>query len=107
LALDATPFSDDDFRKHLLEGIQEFSRRKEGQDGSWEKFSACISYLQMDAEDEAAYKKYFGSRSAVRTKYRQRPNVIFYLAVAPQLVPDIAKKLSAVQYAATSNQHES
>ena len=27
------------------------------------------------------------------TEFGEHPNVIFYMAVAPQLVPDIAKKL--------------
>jgi len=92
-----TPFSDDDFRKHLLEGIREFSRRKDGEDGSWEKFSACISYLQMDAEDEAAYKNISDRVQQFEQKIGKQPNALFYLAVAPQLVPDIAKKLSTVK----------
>src|SRR5215212_3678265 len=51
-----TSFSEEEFRKHLFEGIQEFSRRKGEENGTWKKFSDRISYLQMDAEDEAAYK---------------------------------------------------
>ena len=54
-----TAYTDDKFRKHLLEGIKEFSRRKDEQNGKWKEFSEHISYLQMDAEDEAAYKQIF------------------------------------------------
>src|ERR1043165_7376700 len=97
IGIGRTPFSDDDFRKHLFEGIQEFSRRKDEQDGKWEKFAACISYLQMDAEDEAAYKNISDRVLRFEKDAGKHPNVIFYLAVAPQLVPDIAKKLSTVQ----------
>src|SRR5580765_3293922 len=50
-------YTDEKFREHLLEGIQQFSRRKGEQNGSWQKFSQCVSYLQMDAEDDAEYKK--------------------------------------------------
>lgn len=90
-----SPFSDEEFRKHLFEGIQEFSRRKDGQNGKWDEFSEKISYLQMDAEDEAAYKRISDCvQSFEKQSGSKRPNVIFYLAVAPQLVPDIAKKLN-------------
>ena len=31
-------------------------------------------------------------------EFGEHPNVIFYMAVAPQLVPDIAKKLGKCKY---------
>src|ERR1044072_4184901 len=48
-----TEYSDDDYRKHLLEGIQSFSRRKD--DNKWKDFAEHINYLQMDIADKAAY----------------------------------------------------
>src|ERR1700759_3647425 len=51
-----TEYSDAKFRAHLLEGIKEFSRRKDEQNGKWKEFSEHVAYLQMDASDEAAYK---------------------------------------------------
>ncbi len=86
-------YTDDKFRKHLLEGIKEFSRRKDEQNGKWKEFSEHVSYLQMDAEDEGAYKKITDCIKALKEKWGNHPNIIFYLAVAPQLVPDIAKRL--------------
>ena len=56
IGIGRTEYSDDKFRKHLFEGIQEFSRRKDEQNGKWKEFSDRVSYLKMDAEDEAAYK---------------------------------------------------
>src|SRR6266700_5719378 len=52
-----SPFSDEDFKKHLLDGIQQFSRRKGEQNGKWKAFSQCVCYLQMDAENESEYSK--------------------------------------------------
>src|SRR5262245_16773301 len=48
-------YDDGKFRKHLYEGIQEFSRRKGEHNGHWKDFSQHVSYLQMDAEDDKAY----------------------------------------------------
>ena len=89
-----SPYSDEAYRKHLLEGIQQFSRRKgEQQIAKWEAFSPYVSYLQMDAEQEAEYQKIAEIVRVKEQEYGEHPNVIFYMAVAPQLVPDIASKL--------------
>jgi len=86
-------YSNEKFREHLFEGIQEFSRRKGKQNDHWAAFSQQVSYLQMDAENEKAYNKIVDCVKELEQRWRVRPNVIFYLAVAPQLVPDIAIKL--------------
>ena len=44
------PYTDEDYRTHLLNGILKFSRRKErAEDSQWAEFSKSVSYLQMDA----------------------------------------------------------
>ena len=47
-------YTHDKYRKHLLDGIKKFSRRKGEENGNWKNFAEHISYLQMDAEDEGA-----------------------------------------------------
>jgi glucose-6-phosphate 1-dehydrogenase len=86
-------YSDDDYRKRLLDGIQQFSRRKGEQNGHWQEFSKHVNYLQMDAEKDADYQKIGEIVKAKEAEFGEHPQVIFYMAVAPQLVPDIAVKL--------------
>ena len=93
-------FTDDAYRAKLLDGINQFSRRKEEQNGKWVAFSQHISYLQMDAENEEEYKKIAEIVKTKEQQYGAHPNVIFYMAVAPQLVPDIAKKLGPLNICA-------
>jgi len=88
-----TDYSDENYRVRLLDGIKQFSRRKEVVDAQWAAFSKNVSYLRMDAEND---EKYSGISEIIKKKEAEfgvHPNVIFYMAVAPQLVPDIAKKL--------------
>lgn len=97
VGLGRSPYGDDSFRERLLEGVQSFSRRKNGPDDTWKAFSPLISYLQMDAGDAGAYTKlsdYVGQKQA---EWGEPVNVVFYLAVAPQLVPDIATNLSKLE----------
>ena len=96
VGLGRSEYSNDKFREHLFEGIQQFSRRKGQPNGHWDEFSKQVSYLQMDAEDAAAYSKISDYVKALEQQWGEHPNVIFYLAVAPQLVPDIASKLGAL-----------
>jgi glucose-6-phosphate 1-dehydrogenase len=93
VGLGRTPYSDDTFRGHLLEAVKDFSRSKDGQNGQWQGFSQHVSYLEMDAEDQSSYSKIADLVKKYEAEWGIHPNVIFYLAVAPQLVPDIAKKL--------------
>lgn len=97
VGLGRTEYSDDKFREHLLDGIKEFSRRKDEQNGKWKDFSTRVAYMQMDAENEGAYKSLADKVKEYETAWNVHPNVIFYLAVAPQLVPDIAKKLATIK----------
>src|SRR3954452_17555030 len=46
------PYDDAGYRNHLLDGIQNFSRRKTEQTDKWEEFSQHVSYLAMDVEKE-------------------------------------------------------
>lgn len=93
-------YSDDKYREHLLEGIKKFSRRKGEENGNWQNFAQHVSYLQMDAEDETAYTKISDIVKEKEAAFGEHPNVIFYLAVAPQLVPDIAAKLGPLNICA-------
>jgi glucose-6-phosphate 1-dehydrogenase len=90
------PFTDESYRNRLLEGIQQFSRRKGEQNGKWAAFSQNVSYLQMDAENEAAYTSLTDIAKSREKDWGIHPSVLFYLAVAPQLVPDIATKLGKI-----------
>ncbi|QHV95012.1 glucose-6-phosphate dehydrogenase [Spirosoma endbachense] len=87
-------YTDESFRERLLEGVNEFSRRK---DGPWNEFAPSISYLQMDGGDAAAYSAISDFVEARKQEWGESPNVLFYLAVAPQLVPGIATNLAKLE----------
>ncbi|WP_298741624.1 glucose-6-phosphate dehydrogenase [uncultured Chitinophaga sp.] len=86
-------YTNEAYSKHLLDGISKFSRRKGEQNGHWEGFAQHLSFLQMDAENAESYDAITEFVKQKEEEWGQHPNVIFYLAVAPQLVPAIATKL--------------
>lgn len=94
------PYDNESYRKHLLDGIQKFSRRKGEQNGQWKDFSQHVTYLQMDAENDADFLPIAEIVKQKEQEFGEHPNVIFYMAVAPQLVPNIAKKLGPLNICA-------
>jgi glucose-6-phosphate 1-dehydrogenase len=83
------------YRDKLLEGVQQFSRRKGEANGQWKTFAENILYFEKDLLDEKTYGDITGWINDKAKEWNARPTVIFYLAVAPQLVPGIAQRLAA------------
>lgn len=83
------------YRAKLLEGVQQFSRRKEEHNGQWKNFAENVLYFEKDLQDDATYANIVGWINDKAKEWGAKPTVIFYLAVAPQLVPVIAQKLAA------------
>ncbi|MBA2250258.1 MAG: glucose-6-phosphate dehydrogenase [Chitinophagaceae bacterium] len=87
-----TEYSEEVYEQHLLEGIKNFSRRKD-ETGRWKEFADKSSYIQMDVADEKAYAQIVEIVKQKEQEFGVHPNIIFYMAVAPQLVPVIVKNL--------------
>ncbi|MEO6949584.1 MAG: glucose-6-phosphate dehydrogenase [Ginsengibacter sp.] len=87
-----TQYTEAGYKKHLKEGIDLFSRTK-ASDEKWKKFSANISYLKMDVTKAEGYKKISRIVKEKETEAGDPPAVVFYMAVASQLVPAIIKQI--------------
>ncbi|MET0391902.1 MAG: glucose-6-phosphate dehydrogenase [Chitinophagaceae bacterium] len=94
IGIGRTPFSSQqEYRDKLLEGVQQFSRRKGEPDGQWKAFSESILYFEKDLLEDDTYAHIHEWISEKAKEWNARPTSIFYLAVAPQLAPGIAQKL--------------
>jgi glucose-6-phosphate 1-dehydrogenase len=98
-----TEFKDGEYVKHLREGVEHFSARK-GEDAAWTEFEKHISYLQFDASQKEGYSQMTDVVAQKEKEFGAKPVVIFYMAVAPQLVPGIVENLSAV-HVCTDRKH--
>ncbi len=92
-----TEYADGEYATHLKEGIDNFSRRK-GTPENWKDFSNHFSYIQMDVKDPEEYQKIEKITKDKEAEIGTPPHVIFYMAVAPQLVPDIVKNLGTLNF---------
>ncbi|MDQ2719328.1 MAG: glucose-6-phosphate dehydrogenase [Bacteroidota bacterium] len=92
VGISRSQYSDEEYKTHLKGGIDNFSRNKDS-DGKWDAFAKNISYLQMDISEEKQYEKLTQIAKEKEALAGEHLNIVFYMAVAPQLVPVIVKQL--------------
>jgi len=93
IGISRSEYSDAQYKKHLREGVEQFSRNKP-EDGKWNEFASHIGYIRMDINEKSHYDKLAEIAKEHEEKYNEHPDIVFYMAVAPQLVPVIVKQLS-------------
>ena len=88
-----TDYTDITYRTFIKEGIQEFSRRKNNLEEHWRNFSKHVDYLKGDLSKQTAYQQMAKLVKDKAEEWKQEANAVFYMSVAPQMVPMIAEKL--------------
>jgi glucose-6-phosphate 1-dehydrogenase len=86
-----SPMTDDQFRGHLVAGAKA-AEGKNWDEGKWKEFAGRLHYVASDAAAE-------GGLTALRDWCREREgagggNRLYYLSVAPELVPAIVDRLA-------------
>ncbi|HSK92838.1 MAG TPA: glucose-6-phosphate dehydrogenase [Candidatus Angelobacter sp.] len=93
--------SDDEFRDHLLEGINRHSRNTPANESIWESFARGIEYHRGDFDDPAAYVELSKRLDRIDRDRGTAGNRLFYLAVPPSLYPEIVNQLDRAGLAAS------
>src|SRR6476469_555340 len=103
ICIGRTDFTNTSYRAHVKKGVQEFSRRKTDMKDTWTKFAQHIEYNAMDLESDKTYKALGGKIKKWEAEWQTRVTSIFYMSVAPQLAPVIAKRLHAAKLCADAD----
>ncbi len=85
--------SDEQFRDHLRDGIDKYSRNKPVKTSIWESFSQGIEYHRGDLDDPSAYAELTRRLDRIDRDRGTAGNRLFYLAVPPNLYPEIVQRL--------------
>src|SRR5215211_54101 len=70
-------YADDAYKQHLLQGIEEFSRRK-NENNKWNDFASHINYLQLDAGNEKDFTRLADLAKQKEEEFGEHPVIIFY-----------------------------
>jgi glucose-6-phosphate 1-dehydrogenase len=86
--------ADEAFRRHLREGVDQFSRRGKADEESWKQFAPHLTYAGADLNDPQAFNDLAGRLSAYDKEWHAPANHIFYLALPPDRVEPTAQGLA-------------
>src|SRR5581483_11325981 len=94
-----TQLTDDQFRSNMLEDINQFARSGKADKDKWATFSSNVFYQASDVKDAETYKEFGEKINQHNTEWKTQANVIYYLAVSPNLFPIIASNLAKAKLA--------
>ena len=97
----AAIWTDEEFRDHLLDGINKYSRNRPAKPAIWESFAGGIEYHRGDFDDPAAYAELAKRLDRIDRDRGTAGNRLFYLAVPPSLYPEIVSQLDRAGLAAS------
>jgi glucose-6-phosphate 1-dehydrogenase len=93
VGVDLKEMNDEDFRQHLRDGVDQFSRRGKADSKVWGEFASHLSFLSADFGDPATYKTLEDRLVAYDKEWDAKANRIFYQATPPSLVQLIVGQL--------------
>ena len=77
------PLPDDAFRAQILEGLNEFSRRRPIDDAAWGRLAANLHYVTADFKNPEEFAKLRADLEAIEKRNNTPTNRLFYLAIPP------------------------
>src|SRR5213080_5546514 len=90
-----TALTEDEFRAHMEQAVQKFSRSQPVDRAVWKSLADGISYVRMPFDDQAGYSRLTAELERVDRERGTNGNRVFYLATAPQFFSVIVDRLGA------------
>ena len=82
------------YRSTLLVAVNEFSRKGKAEDEKWSRFATHITYQSTNIKEVAEYKEYGIAIKKYKEEWQEKPSIIYYCAVSPDLFCTIAENIS-------------
>ncbi|MCB0167020.1 MAG: glucose-6-phosphate dehydrogenase [Anaerolineae bacterium] len=99
VGIDLKTMTDDEFRQHIREGLDTFSRRSPIQDDPWQAFAPHLHFMSADFNDAVTYTTLSSQLAAIEKEWNHKATYIFYLAISPTLVETVAQHLGQAKLA--------
>ena len=77
--------NDNQFREHLHEGVDKFSRRGKSKKKEWDDFAPYIEYHKGEFTESSTYSSIEKQIKQIEKKWKATANRIFYMAVPPDV----------------------
>ena len=90
-----TALTEDEFRAHMEQAVQKYSRSQPVDRAVWQSLAEGISYVRMPFDDAAGYGRLAAELDRLDRERGTNGNRVFYLATAPQFFSVIIDRLGA------------
>ncbi|TAM56327.1 glucose-6-phosphate dehydrogenase [bacterium] len=88
-----SPWSDDQFREAMKEGIAQFAQLGHPQGPVWDDFARRLSYVSGDFDDVECYRQLQHHLETDLTEFNTHGNALYYLATPPVVFGEIVRHL--------------
>ncbi len=105
LSVDMKDITQDEYNKRHLEGVNTFSRRGKADKEKWREFEKYISYVQADITNKKSYNELKSIFTNIDKDWNEEASRIFYMAVAPRFIKEIAAQIDKSGIAGNSQKH--
>ncbi len=94
IAVDRVPMRDTELQKHLLDGVNRFSRNGKAKSTDWNDFARHVTYHQGDFKDPATYSNLEERCAQLDKEWKVKAGHIFHLATPPVMIGVIPRMLA-------------
>lgn len=95
--------TDENFRETIMNGVNSFSRSGKVKKDKWDQFAKNVFYSPVDVEAPETFGELKANIETHQKEFGPTTQILYYLAVAPNLFPLIAKCLSTYELAGTED----
>ncbi|MFN2196770.1 MAG: glucose-6-phosphate dehydrogenase [Anaerolineales bacterium] len=97
--IDLKESSDEEFRQHLRQGVDQFSRSGKPSDSNWKQFASSLKYISADFTDPDTYTRLGEVLENQEKEWDCQANYLFYQATPPAMVETIVQQLGKAKLA--------
>jgi glucose-6-phosphate 1-dehydrogenase len=94
LGLGHGEMNDDQFRKAMRDGVDQFSRRGKTEEKSWREFGDHLSFVSADLDNARLFNDLAKRLSSQGKAWDTKANHVFYLALPPHMIETVVGGLS-------------
>ncbi len=100
-----TPYTDDAFRDHIRQGVEEFGRIKPDECDRWQEFASRLYYQHIQYDERKDFQTLKQRLEELEKAHQTAPNRLFYLAIPPSIYPMVVENLGEVDFAQEQEGH--
>ncbi len=95
IGIDVKAMGDDEFRQHLRQGVNRFSRRGPVTSDDWNAFAPCVNLIVGDFGDQSLFDNLAKRLDDIDRGWNAKAERVFYLAIPPRFVEQVVSRLSS------------